>query len=126
MKHPHMFLIWACYLGGLVLHVLLAAADTVQDPTSSINTYRQYFRKYAIVIAARFFVLICLFPAIWDNPSTFDIEGVMKTTGMQIGASGVIGFFCDSVAGRALNALGITAKLPTLPDPGQPTVVPKK
>lgn len=126
MTHPHMFLIWACYLGGLILHVLLAAADTVQDPTSSINTYGQYLRKYAVVIGARFFVLICLFPFVWDNPSSFDIEGTMKTVGTQAGAAGVIGFFCDSVAGRALSALGITGKLPTLPDPGQPTVAPKK
>lgn len=125
MHHEYMILVWACYASGLALHVLMAAADTVQEGFS-VKTYKQYFRKYAIAIAGRMFVLLCLFPFLWDNPSAFDIEGLMHTKGLKIAFSGIIGYFCEGFADRGLKLLGITQKLPALPGetaaapPGKP------
>jgi hypothetical protein len=116
VQHHHTLLIWSCYFFGQVLHVLYDASTTVHDKlVPSITTFRQYFAKFATAIAVRFFILSCIFPFLWDNPSAFDIEGIVKGSGHQIAASGIVGYFCDSFGDKGLALLGIKAKLPALP-----------
>jgi len=108
--------VWLMYVFGLVLHVLGAASDTVSNKSiPSIATFREYFRRYAVAIASRFFVLICIFPFLWDNPSAFDISGIAHGATHAAFLSGIVGYFCDSFADRGLSLFGITQKLPALP-----------
>ena len=121
-QHPHFVLLWTFYLTGVALSILMAAATTVQDKLNSITNYQEYFRHYAIAIVARVFLVICNYPFLWDNPSAFDIEGTFHNFGLQLGASGAIGFFCDTFFDRVAKLLGISGRLPALP--GAPTQPP--
>ena len=114
--HAHTFLVWTCYFLGQVLHILVDSSSVVKNKANVINSYKAYFSAYWTTIAARFFLLSCMFPFVWDNPSAFDIQGVMHTTGTQIGASGILGWFCDSAWDKLLSFMPwLKGKLPEVP-----------
>jgi hypothetical protein len=121
--------VWAFYIIGQVLHVLGSTSDAILNKTiPGVSSYREYVRRYGIAIATRFFLLICVFPYVVDNPSEFDISGIAHGPVHAAFLSGIVGYFFDSFADRAFSLLGIKQKLPALPGipPDAPAAPPAK
>lgn len=108
--------VWVLYILGQLVHVGLAANDTVNDPAHSIASYKIYFKTYAPRLVARFFLATCMFPLVWDNQGALNFESFMHSTASQVGISGIFGYFSDSLWDKVLAWLPwLQKKMPQIP-----------
>lgn len=121
-SHPlmHWVVVFVFYNCGLLVNVLGAAFATMLSKMNGIRTVSAYLKLRWIPLAMRWFISVCMFFIVWENPALLgnQIEKIMPNFLAHIGVSGLLGFTSDAVFDRVLGILapGIHKTLPPVPD----------
>ena len=118
-SHPtmHWLVVFVFYNAGLLVNVLGGAFATMQSKLNGIKSVGAYLKLRWIPLAMRWFICVCMFLFLWENPSVLNIERFMPTFGAHIAVAGIVGFLSDAVWDRVLGivAPGIHKSLPAVP-----------
>jgi hypothetical protein len=109
--------IWACYLVGQALHVLLGANLVIKSKLNAVTSLGGYFALRWIPLLCRFFLNTLIFVVVWNNPVLVNIEHLMPTVSTQIAMAGILGWFSDSVFDKFISMVPwLQKELPAVPN----------
>ena len=128
-SHPvmHWLVVFVFYNIGLLINVLGGAFASMLSKVNGIHTVTTYLRLRWIPLASRWFLCVCMFLIVWENPSlNLGLEKIMPNFPAHIGVGGALGFLSDAFWDRllAIVAPGIHKSLPPVPDASQPPSAP--
>jgi hypothetical protein len=108
--------VWALYMTGQVLHVLLAANLVLKSKLNAVSSLAGYFALRWIPLLCRFFLTTLAFVLVWNNPSLVNIDHLMPTASTQIAMAGILGWFSDSVFDKFISMVPwLQKELPAVP-----------
>lgn len=120
-NHPvlHYAVVLVFYNIGQAFNVLAGAYIATKSSLNSIKTIWQFFSVRWVPVGIRWFLCLCLFFIVWENPSLLNLERFMPNLATHIGVAGLLGWVSDSVWDKVLGILlpGIQKELPAIPPP---------
>lgn len=106
--------IWLFFLAGQAVHTWLRASLAVRSSRNGVATYRAWFAVKAPVIAARFFVITCLFMFFEYGANTW-FPNLLPQGGspmIRVAAAGLFGYASDSLIDQFFAKMGWDKELP--------------
>ncbi len=120
-NHPalHYVVILLFYNSGQALNVLAQAYLASRSSLNSIKSITDFFKFRWVPIGIRWFVCLCLFLVVWENPAVLNIEKFMPNFASHLGVSGMLGWASDSIFDKVMAVIfpGIQKELPAVPGP---------
>ena len=108
------------YMLGQFLLVVTTAFLASKSQLNGIRGLAGYFALRWPPLALRWFISLCLFLLVWNNPKVMDLDNWLPNFPTHLGLSGIFGWVSDSVLDKVLAIIfpGIMKELPPIPDPG--------
>lgn len=107
------------YMIGQFLLVLTTAFIASKSKLNDVRGLADYFALRWPPLALRWFISICLFLLVWNNPKVMDLDNWMPNFQTHLGLSGIFGWVSDSVLDKVLAIVfpGLNRELPAIPEP---------
>ena len=109
-----------CYMTGQVLLVICTAFIASKSRLNGLQSWMDYFKLRWPPLALRWFISLCTFALIWNNPKVMNLDAWVPTFEAQMGLSGIFGWVSDSILDKGLAIIfpGIAVReLPPIPEP---------
>jgi len=124
--HPALayLLLLGSYMTGQVLLVICTAFIASKSRLNGLQSWIDYFKLRWPPLALRWFISLCLFMLVWQNPKVINLDAWVPTFAMQMGLCGIFGWVSDSVLDKVLVLIfpGIAVReLPPVPEPPDAT-----
>jgi hypothetical protein len=118
--HPvlHYLMEFLFYSTGVAINILAGAHIASQSKLNGLHSIKDYLVLRWVPICARYFVCICLFFILWENPHVLTLERFMPNFSAHLGVAGSLGWLSDSVWDKTMAILlpGLQKELPAVPD----------
>ena len=111
------------YMTGQLLLVICTAFLASKSRLNGIHGLLGYFALRWPPLALRWFISLCLFMLVWNNPKVMNLDNWVPTFPMQMGLSGIFGWVSDSVLDKVIALIfpGVNKELPPVPPPDATT-----
>ena len=107
------------YMMGQFLLVVTTAFIASKSSLNGVKSWTEYFRLRWPPLALRWFISLCLFLLVWNNPKVLDLDNWLPNFATHLGMSGIFGWVSDSALDKVLAIIfpGLNKELPPVPDP---------
>jgi len=111
------------YMTGQVLLVICTAFLASKSKLNGLARLRDYFLLRWPPLVLRWFLSLCTFALVWNNPKVLNLDAWVPTFPMQMGLSGIFGWVSDSILDKILAIIfpGIQKEIPPVPEPPDAT-----
>ena len=114
----HYFGLIGFYMLAQFLLAMSTAYIASKSKLNSVSGILAYFALRWPPLALRWFLSLCTFLLLWENPKIFHWDDWLPNYATHLGMSGIFGWVSDSVLDKAIAILfpGINKEIPAIPD----------